>query len=131
MFRGAFWTHARTNAAVTSPFGEVVRHSGLCEFHSGALCREVSHGNTRGATRGARETQCPGLRITGDCRKVPIMSQVFSSIQYIYSQKALGSNMGRHCQTCFLPRAPAHFGTLLCRTVDSSKKFYLSRLHLG
>ena len=26
-----------------SGFGEVVRHSGLCEFHSCALCREVSH----------------------------------------------------------------------------------------
>ena len=32
-------------------------------------------------------------RITGERRKVPTMSQVLSSIQYIYSQKTSGSNM--------------------------------------
>jgi len=45
-----FWIHGRTNIAVISQFGEVVRDSGLCEFHSCALCCESSHlgSNERG-----------------------------------------------------------------------------------
>jgi len=42
VFRAAFWTRGRTNVAGIFRFGEVVRHSGLCEFRSCALCREVS-----------------------------------------------------------------------------------------
>ena len=43
VFRGAFWTHGWTNKAGISPFGgEVVRHSGLWECRSCALCCEVS-----------------------------------------------------------------------------------------
>jgi len=55
----AFWIHGRTNVVVISEFGEVVRHSGLCRFHSCALCCEVSH---QGCNEGA---QCPDRRITG------------------------------------------------------------------
>jgi len=47
------------------------------------------------ATRGVmREEQCPGCRITGGHGKVPVMSHVLSSIQCIYSQKTLSSNVG-------------------------------------
>jgi len=42
IFRWVLWIHDRTNVVVFSQL-EVVRHSGLCEFHSCALCREVSH----------------------------------------------------------------------------------------
>jgi len=42
-FPGTFWTHGRTNVAGIPGFGEVAQHSGLCEFHSCALCRKVSH----------------------------------------------------------------------------------------
>ena len=46
----------------------------------------------RGVTRGA---QFPGCRITTGVQKVPAVSQVLSSIVYIYnSQKTLGSNIG-------------------------------------
>jgi len=42
-FLGAFWSHGRTNVAEISRFGrEVVQHSGLREFHSCALCREIA-----------------------------------------------------------------------------------------
>jgi len=43
VFRGGFWTHGRANVAGISRLGEVGRHSELCEFHSCALCHEVSH----------------------------------------------------------------------------------------
>jgi len=39
----------RTHVVVFSELGEVVRHSGLNEFHSWALCREC---HTRGVTKG-------------------------------------------------------------------------------
>ena len=42
IFPGPFWSHVRTNAAI-SRFREVTRHSGLYEFQYCALCREVSH----------------------------------------------------------------------------------------
>jgi len=46
----AFWIHGRTNVVVSSQL-ELIRHSGLCEFHSCALCREVSHqGRNEGGT---------------------------------------------------------------------------------
>jgi len=95
VFCGAFWIHGGTNVVAFSRFREfkrkkilVVRHSGLSEFHSFAICREVSHQrrNEGGTT--------PKRRITGaGRRKVLILSQFFSSMQYIYSQKILGSNM--------------------------------------
>jgi len=54
----------------------------------------------RGVTRGAREAQCPGRRITtGSAEwvlgrlKVQTMSQVLSSIQYICFLKTSNSNM--------------------------------------
>jgi len=71
--------------AVISQFGQVVTHSGLCKFHSCALFREVSH---QGRNEEGKGAEYPGRR------KVPKMSQVFSSIQYIYSEKTLGTNMG-------------------------------------
>ena len=52
--------------------------------------RIVAKCHTSGVTRAAA---CPGGESLGGCRKVPAMSQVFSSMQYIYSQKILGSNM--------------------------------------
>ena len=45
----------------------------------------------------------------GERRKVPTMSQVLSSIQYICFLKTSNSNMGR--QTCLLPRAPSNLVT--------------------
>ena len=42
IFRWALWIHGRTKVVVFFQ-SEAVRHSGLCEFHSCALCREVSH----------------------------------------------------------------------------------------
>ena len=53
------------------------------------------------------EAQCPGRRITGGRRKDPAMSQVLSSIQYIYSKKTLGFKHGGDklvsCPGCHLP----------------------------
>ena len=50
---------------------------------------------SRGLTRGAREAQFRGCRITaGGRRKVSTMSQVLSLIQYICFRKNSGSNMG-------------------------------------
>jgi len=43
IFSGTFWSHGRTNVAGFSRFGEVAQHSGLYEFHSCALCCEVSY----------------------------------------------------------------------------------------
>jgi len=48
--------------------------------------------------------------LCGGRRKVPTMSQVLSSIKYIYFRKTSGWNMGR--QTCFLPRAPSNLYAL-------------------
>jgi len=48
---GAFWIQGRTNVVVIFQFGEVVLHSGPCEFHSCALCCEVSYqGRNKGGT---------------------------------------------------------------------------------
>ena len=44
-------------------------------------------------------------------RRVPAMSQVISSRQYIWFRKISGWNTGR--QTCFLPRAPSNLVTPL------------------
>ena len=41
-FLGAIWSRDRTIVAGMSPFGEVARHTRTYEFHSCALCREVS-----------------------------------------------------------------------------------------
>ena len=69
-----FWTHGQTNVVVISEFGEVVQHSGVCEFHNCTFCCKVSH---QGSNEGA---QCPERRFTERRRKVPTMSQVF--LQY-------------------------------------------------
>jgi len=78
-FPVAFWTYGRTNIAVISRFWEVVRNSGLCEFHSCALCREVSR---QGRDEGGKGHTSPGRRITGDWRapKSPNNVAGFSSI---------------------------------------------------
>ena len=56
-------------------------------WQSCEICREVSHqGRNEGETM-------PGRRITGGRRKVATVSQVFSSMQYLYSKNSLGSNM--------------------------------------
>jgi len=52
-----------------------------------------------------REAQFPGRR------KVPTMSHLLSSIQYICFRKTSVSNMG--APTCFLPRAPSNLVTPL------------------
>ena len=52
-----------------------------------------------------------GRRFTGRSQKGPTMPQVLSPVQYICSQKTLGSNMGS--QTCTLSRAPPNLGTPL------------------
>jgi len=71
VFRWAFWTNGRTHVTMISQFGEVVRHSGLCEFHSCAVCREVSH---QWHNVGGKGAKCPGRR------EVPTVSEVF--LQY-------------------------------------------------
>ena len=66
-----------------------------------------------GAQRGKQGGHnSPGSGITVGCRKVPAVSQVLNSMQYIYSQKSLGLKMGR--QTCFLPRAPSNLRMPRC-----------------
>ena len=62
----------------------------------------VSHLLTydQGRTERGKGTQCPGGR------KIPAMPQVLSSVQYIFSRKTLGSNMG----------APDNIGTPLRTT---------------
>ena len=75
----------------------------------------------RGVTRGAMGGAIPrapnhywGAESLPRAPKVPTMSQVLSSIQYICFRKSSGSNMvaaGR--QTCFLPRAPFNLVTPL------------------
>jgi len=49
---------AQLTLVVFSQIGEVVRHSGLCEFHSSALCREVSH---QGRNEGGSMPRAPNL----------------------------------------------------------------------
>jgi len=78
---------AQLTLVVFFELGEVVRHSRLCDIHSCARCREVSQ---QGRNVGG---SMPGRRITGGRRKVATMSYVFSSMQYIYFQNTLGSNM--------------------------------------
>jgi len=48
----------------------------------------------RGATFPGRRITMRGPNYCGGRRKVPTMSQVLSSIQYIYFRKTSGSNMG-------------------------------------
>jgi len=48
----------------------------------------------RGVTRGARGAQFPGRRVNMGRRKLPTMSQVLPSTQYICFRKTSGSNMG-------------------------------------
>jgi len=69
-----------------------------------AIPREPSHYGGAKSLREARNG-CGGLR------KVPTMSQVLSSIQYICFLKSSALNTGR--QTCFLPRAPSNLVTPL------------------
>jgi len=59
---------AQLTLVVSSQLGEVVRHSGFCEFYSCVLCRDES--------RQVRDegAQYPGRRITRGRRKVATMS---------------------------------------------------------
>ena len=78
----AFWIHGRTAVVVFSQV-EAVRYSGLFEFHSCALCREVSHqvrndGDTmpRAANHwggAVKSQQCPkfSLQCTTFTPKIP------------------------------------------------------------
>ena len=81
-------------------------HQGICMFQFGIpqLLHQLTcldHGPYfQGRNEGAK-AQCPGRR------KVPTMSQVLSSAQYICSRNSLGSNMG--AQNLFLaPGAILH-----------------------
>jgi len=64
-----------TNVVLFSQLGHVVQHSWSCEFHSCALCREVSH---QGRHEGA---PCPGCRSLGGAknRKSFLQSSTFTS----------------------------------------------------
>jgi len=71
------------------------------------VCAGAWRGGARGAqfpgcliTMGA-PNHCGRRQITADRRRVPKMSQILSSIQFICFRKTSGSNMGQ--QTCFLP----------------------------
>ena len=59
----------------------------------------------KGSTFPRAPNHCGGPAI------VPTVSQVLSSIQYIYYRKTLGSKMG--AQTCFLARVPSNLVTSL------------------
>ena len=92
---GSFWIHGRTMAVVISEFREVVRYSGLCKFHSGALCCEVSRqGRKEGAPNHRGVLKSPN----------DVARFFFNTVAYIYSQKTLGLNMGTP-NLFFVPRA--------------------------
>ena len=119
--------HGRTNVAVVSQLGQVVWHSGLCKFHSCALCREVSH---QGRNEDGKGGTCLGRRFTRGRQKVPKMSQVFLQYGAITPKRPrvehggakLFSFPGRHLTSVACAR---------CHTVKSSQKFHLWRLHLS
>jgi len=87
-----------------------------------AVTRGITRGGKRGAMPGARnhcggaeKNDCGGRRMTaGGRRKVPTMSQVLASIQYICFRKISGSNMG--VPNLLLPRAPYKLVTPLAVT---------------
>ena len=109
---------------VFSQLGEVVRHSGLYEFYSCALCREVSHqGRKKGASLRRTPNHWGGAEKSQQCRKFFLQSNTFTS-------KIPKVQIWRR-RTCFLPRAQSNLGTHLCHTVDSSQKSYLWCLHLS
>jgi len=69
---------------------------------------DLHQGRNEGGTIPRASNHCGGRR------KVPIMSQVISSIQHICFRNTSGSNTGR--QTCFLPRVPSNLVTPLIYT---------------
>jgi len=76
------------------------------------FCIEHLDGQHRGVRRGGQgRHNSPSAESLWGRRKVPTLSQVLSSIQYICFRKTLGSNMGR--QTCFLTRTPSNLGAPL------------------
>jgi len=109
-----------------------------CSLHFTLYTNQNSRSVTRGVTRGDKRGAIPrapchygGAKSlwgapngSGACRKVPTISQVLSSIQYICFRKTSVSNMGR--QTCFLPRVPAnslrpchwHITRVICHWAD-------------
>jgi len=97
----AFWIHGRTNVVVISEFGEVVRHSGLCEFHSCALGAPKSPNNVAGFFFNTVHLLPKDLRFEHGCAQIVTCP---------------GRNL-----TSVRP----------CHTVDSSQKSHLWRLHLG
>jgi len=120
----AFWIHGRTKVFVISQFGEVVLYSGLCEFHSCALCCEVSHlGSNAGSTMSGAPNYWGVLKSPSD-----VTSFFFNTVACIYSQKTLGLNIRApnlfFCSVRHLTSIrPGH-------TVDSSQKSHLWRLHM-
>jgi len=70
------------------------RHTLLTSTWKNLSVKETAIRQAGAQRRGARGAQCPWRRPTGGRRKVPTMSHVLSSIQYIYSQKTLGLNTG-------------------------------------
>jgi len=113
---------AESKVVVFSQLG-VARHSGLCEFHSCGLCREVSH---QGRNEGGTMPRAPNHWGTPKSRN---NGASFSSMQYIYSQNTLGSNM--EAPNLFFPQAQPNLGTTFCHIVNSSQKSHLWRLHLS
>ena len=112
--------------------GKLFANVNICSFlqaHYGSISRGVMNGqggaiawapNHTGAAEGLEGPQ-----------KIPAMSHVHSSIQYICFRKASGSKMGR--QTCILPRAPPYLVTPLSisRLVPSRNPythFYVAKL---
>ena len=86
-----FGSYVHHNVAVISQFGEVIRYPGLCEFHSRALCREVSN---QGCNKGGKGGSMPLEPNRWVAPKSPNnVASFFFSVQYIYSEKALDSNM--------------------------------------
>jgi len=112
----------RANVVVFSHLGEVVRHSGLCEFHSCALCREMSNqGRNLGGT-------IPGRQITGAPKSRNNVASFFFNAVHLLSTYLRFKYEG--AKLVFLSRVQSNLGTLLCHTVDSSPKSDLWCLHL-
>jgi len=79
----------------TLHYGSISR--GVTKGQGGAIIWSPNHSGGAEILRGAE-----WLR---GCQKIPTMSHVHSSKQYICFRKTSGSKMGR--QTCILPRAPS------------------------
>ena len=84
------------NVAMISQIGEVFRHSVLCEFHSCALCHEVSHQGLNPRVRGHITS---GAELLGR-PKVLTMSQVLFSMQCIILKTPLFRTCGAKSASC-------------------------------